>query len=96
MAVLVVVTVLAVAIAMYFVANWFARPIQMVADAMGQLAKGRMDYRIAETRKDEFGELYVAFDQMAQSLQDRAANAVATTPPGTVAKAEAKPGGKTA
>src|SRR5690606_9434105 len=82
MAVLVLVTVLAVAISMYFVANWFARPIQLVADAMGQLAKGRLDYRIAETRKDEFGELYLAFDQMAQSLQDRAANAVATHPPG--------------
>jgi serine/threonine protein kinase/HAMP domain-containing protein len=85
MAVLVVVTVLAVAIAMYFVANWFAQPIKLVADAMGQLAKGRLDYRIAETRKDEFGELYVAFDQMAQSLQDRAANAVATTPPASAA-----------
>ncbi|MFT3859051.1 MAG: protein kinase [Aquabacterium sp.] len=83
MAILVVVTVLAVAVAMYFVANWFARPIQLVADAMGQLGKGRMDYRIAETRKDEFGELYVAFDQMAQALQDRAANAAATPVPGT-------------
>jgi serine/threonine protein kinase/HAMP domain-containing protein len=83
MAVLVVVTVLAVGIAMYFVANWFAQPIKLVADAMGQLAKGRLDYRIAETRKDEFGELYVAFDQMAQSLQDRASGAAATTPPGT-------------
>ncbi|MGQ0596863.1 protein kinase domain-containing protein [Aquabacterium sp.] len=81
MAVLVVVTVLAVALAMYFVANWFARPIKLVADSMEQIAKGRFDHRIAEHRKDEFGELYVSFDQMAQALQDRAAGAAATTMP---------------
>ncbi len=81
MIVLVVVTVLAVALAMYVLANWFARPIQLVADAMGQVAKGRFDHRIHEHRKDEFGELYLAFDQMAQALQDRASGAAATTPP---------------
>jgi len=81
MAVLVVVTVLAVAVAMYFVANWFARPIKLVAESMEQIAKGRFDHRIAEHRQDEFGELYVSFDQMAQALQDRAAGAAATTLP---------------
>ncbi|HEX5355991.1 MAG TPA: protein kinase [Aquabacterium sp.] len=81
MAVLVLVTVLAVALAMYFVANWFARPIKLVAESMAQIAKGRFDHRIHEHRKDEFGELYVAFDQMAQALQDRASGAGATTPP---------------
>lgn len=48
---------------------------------MEQIAKGRFDHRIAEHRKDEFGELYVSFDQMAQALQDRAAGAAATTMP---------------
>lgn len=81
MAVLVLVTVLAVALAMYFVANWFARPIKLVAESMEQIAKGRFDHRIAEHRKDEFGELYVSFDQMAQALQDRAAGAAAATMP---------------
>lgn len=70
MAVLVVVTVLAVAIAMYFVANWFARPIKLVSESMGEIAKGRFDHRIAEQRKDEFGLLFAAFDRMAQALQD--------------------------
>lgn len=70
MAVLVVVTVLAVAIAMYFVANWFAQPIKLVNEAMGEIAKGRFDHRIAEQRKDEFGLLFAAFDRMAQALQD--------------------------
>ncbi|WKB53435.1 protein kinase domain-containing protein [Eleftheria terrae] len=71
MVVLVVVTVLAVAIAMYFVANWFAQPIKLLTESMGEIARGRFDHRIREQRKDEFGQLYVAFDQMAQALQDR-------------------------
>ncbi len=75
MAVLVLVTVLAVAVAMYFVANWFAQPIKLVGESMGEIAKGRFDHRIDEKRKDEFGELYQAFDHMAQALQDRQAGA---------------------
>ena len=76
MAVLVVVTVAAVAIAMYFVANWLAQPIKLVGEALGEIAKGRFDHRIDERRKDEFGELYQAFDRMAQALQDRQAGAL--------------------
>ena len=80
MAVLVLVTVLAVAVAMYFVANWFAEPIKLVGDSMGEIAKGRFDHRIDEQRKDEFGELYQAFDRMAQALQDRQAGAAVAAP----------------
>ena len=80
MIVLVVVTVLAVAIAMYFVANWFAQPIKLIGESMGELAKGRFDHRIREQRKDEFGLLYAAFDQMAQALQDRQSGANIPTP----------------
>ena len=72
MGVLALVTVLAVAIAMYFVANWFARPIKLLGEAMGEVAQGRFDFRIREQRKDEFGLLYAAFDQMAKALQDGA------------------------
>jgi serine/threonine-protein kinase len=84
MAALVVVTVLAVAVAMYFVANWFARPIKLVLESMGEIAKGRFDHRIREQRKDEFGELYMAFDHMAQALQDRQAGANVPTPTPTL------------
>jgi serine/threonine-protein kinase len=84
MAVLVVVTVVAVAIAMFFVANWFAQPIKLVGESMGEIAKGRFDHRIREQRKDEFGQLYSAFDHMAQALQDRQAGANIPTPPPTV------------
>ena len=85
MVVLAVVTVLAVAIAMYFVANWFAKPIRLVADSMAEIGKGRFDHRINEQRKDEFGELYVAFDAMAQALQDRHAAGIDTPLPPTLA-----------
>jgi eukaryotic-like serine/threonine-protein kinase len=80
MVVLVVVTVAAVAVAMFFVANWFAQPIKLVGESMGEIAKGRFDHRIREQRKDEFGELYAAFDRMAQALQDRQAGAAIATP----------------
>lgn len=71
MVALVVVTVLAVAVAMYFVVNWFAQPIKLLGESMQEIAKGRFDHRIAEQRKDEFGLLYLQFDQMAQALADQ-------------------------
>ena len=73
MVALVLVTVLAVAVAMYFVVNWFAQPIKLLGESMQEIAKGRFDHRIAEQRKDEFGLLYMGFDQMAQALADRQA-----------------------
>ena len=63
---------------MYFVANWFAQPIKLLGESMAEIAKGRFDHRIREQRKDEFGLLYTAFDQMAQALNDREAGAGAT------------------
>ncbi len=71
MTILAVVTVLAVAVAMYFVANWFAKPIKLVGESMAEIAKGRFDHRINEHRKDEFGQLYAAFDLMAAALNER-------------------------
>jgi eukaryotic-like serine/threonine-protein kinase len=71
MTILAVVTVLAVAVAMYFVANWFAKPIKLVGESMAEIAKGRFDHRINEQRKDEFGQLYAAFDAMAAALNER-------------------------
>ena len=83
MVALVIITVLAVAIAMYFVANWFAQPIKLVGESMAEIAKGRFDHRIGENRKDEFGRLYAAFDQMAQALQD-AQNSGGVPQPATI------------
>lgn len=79
MVVLAAVTVLAVAVAMYFVADWFARPIRTLRDAMAEIAQGRYDVRIAQERRDEYGELFAGFDAMAQALQRRADSAAAPT-----------------
>jgi serine/threonine-protein kinase len=83
MGALVLVTVLAVAVAMYFVADWFAKPIKLLRESMGEIAKGRFDHRIREQRRDEFGQLYSAFDQMAQALEDRRSGAGPVTPAGS-------------
>jgi nitrogen fixation/metabolism regulation signal transduction histidine kinase len=78
------VTVLAVAIAMYVVGNWFSRPIKLMNEALGEIARGRYAFRIREQRKDEFGLLYAAFDQMAQALQDRQALTAGQSKPETI------------
>ena len=71
MTVLLLITVAAVALAMYFLADWLAKPIRLVGESMREIAKGNFTHRIAENRKDEFGLLFADFDAMAQSLQDR-------------------------
>ena len=58
---------------------------------MAEIAKGRFDHRIREQRKDEFGELYMAFDRMAQALQDRQAGANLPTPAPTLHPRAAPP-----
>jgi serine/threonine-protein kinase len=98
---LVLVTIAAVAVAMYFVATWFARPIKLLEESMGELAKGRLDHRIAEARKDEFGLAYQAFDRMAAALQARYAPDETAAQPGSATAAmapasSAKPGRKEA
>jgi HAMP domain-containing protein len=81
LATLVLVTVLAVAVAMYFVADWFARPVKLVIEAMAEIGRGHFEHRIAEPRKDEFGLLFAAFDRMAHALQEaRGSGASPPTP----------------
>jgi serine/threonine-protein kinase len=84
MAVLALVTVFAVAIAMYFVADWFAKPIKLVEESMAEIAKGRFGHRIGEKRNDEFGMLYSAFDHMAQALQRRESGGSSAGMPSTL------------
>lgn len=71
MTLLAVITVVAVVLATYLLANRYSKPIRLLKDSMAELGEGRLDYRIAEQRKDEFGELYEAFDAMAATLQKR-------------------------
>lgn len=68
---LVLVTVAAVVVTTYVLTRRYSKPISLLHDSMGEIGKGNYDYRIAEHRNDEFGDLYVNFDNMAQSLQNR-------------------------
>jgi serine/threonine-protein kinase len=93
MAVLLLVTVAAVAIAMYFLGDWLAKPIRLVGESMREVTKGNFTHRIAEQRKDEFGLLFADFDAMAQSLEEREAGRASRpaearegTPPSTSAQ----------
>ena len=47
MVVLLVVTVLAVVVATYFLAASYSKPIRLLRDSMGEIGKGRVGYRIA-------------------------------------------------
>jgi serine/threonine protein kinase/HAMP domain-containing protein len=69
LALLVVTTVVAVVIATYLIADRYSKPIKLLTDSMAEIGNGHYDYRIAEQRQDEFGELYRAFDNMAQAIQ---------------------------
>ncbi|MCC6198569.1 MAG: protein kinase [Burkholderiales bacterium] len=71
LAILTVITVAAVAGGTYFLAQRLAVPVRVLKNSLSELANGRLDYRIAETRKDEFGELYAEFDKTAAALEKR-------------------------
>jgi serine/threonine-protein kinase len=71
MSILVLVTVLAVAIAMYYVTNWFTGPVKMLRRSMRELEQGKFDHRITEERKDEYGLLYRGFNNLADAMQRR-------------------------
>jgi serine/threonine-protein kinase len=68
---LILVTSAAVAAGSYLLASRLDHPLQVLRNSLGELAKGRYDYRIAEQRTDEFGEVYAAFDAAASALQKR-------------------------
>ena len=70
-AILTVVTVAAVAGGTYLLAQRLAVPIRVLRNSLQELANGRYDYRIADTRKDEFGELFAEFDRTAAALEQR-------------------------
>jgi tRNA A-37 threonylcarbamoyl transferase component Bud32/HAMP domain-containing protein len=69
--ILIVVTSAAVAIGSYLLAQRLSEPLRVLRNSLAELAKGRYDYRISDTRRDEFGELYTTFDQTADALQRR-------------------------
>jgi tRNA A-37 threonylcarbamoyl transferase component Bud32/HAMP domain-containing protein len=79
LAILTLVTSAAVAGGTYLLAQRLGTPIRVLRNSLKELAGGRYDYRIADKRNDEFGELYLDFDQTAEALEKRhEANAAAS------------------
>ena len=71
LAILTLVTVAAVAVGTFLLARRLSAPIRVLKISLDELAHGRYDVRIGEARKDEFGELYAAFDKTAAALETR-------------------------
>lgn len=71
LAVLTIVTTAAVALGSYLLARRLSGAIRVLKNSLEELGHGRYDYRIAETRKDEFGELFSTFDAAATALEKR-------------------------
>lgn len=69
--VLIVVTSAAVAVGSFLLAQRLAGPMRVLRNSLAEIAKGRYDYRIADSRQDEFGEIYSQFDATAAALQAR-------------------------
>lgn len=73
---LLVLAVLAVGSLSFLFGRYIARPLRTIRLALEDFAAGDLDRRISETRKDEFGALFTAFNSAAEnhrirSLQDR-------------------------
>lgn len=68
---LVLITSAAVGVGSYVLAKRFSRPLKLLRDSLVEIGKGRYDCRISEGRKDEFAEVFAAFDETASALQKR-------------------------
>jgi serine/threonine-protein kinase len=71
LAILTAVTTAAVALGSYLLARRMSGALRVLDNSLRELGRGRYDYRINETRKDEFGELYTTFDATATALEAR-------------------------
>jgi len=49
------------------------RPLRRLRRALAEAAAGRRDFRISHRRKDEFGAMFDAFNELAESLDSQAA-----------------------
>jgi HAMP domain-containing protein len=86
---LLVTTAATVGLATYLLVERYSKPLQLLRESLDEIAMGRMGYRIREQRDDEFGEVFRAFDAMAERL-DRDAQARPAAAPGTPAPDAAK------
>jgi len=91
--ILTLVTSAAVALGTYLLARRLTGPMRVLRNSLAEIAAGRYDYRIADPRSDELGQLYREFDATAAALQARhdpaAARPAASHPPARHAGAQA-------
>ena len=91
--ILTLVTSAAVALGTYLLARRLTGPMRVLRNSLAEIAAGRYDYRIADPRSDELGQLYREFDATAAALQARhepaAARPGAHRPPAQHAGAQA-------
>jgi serine/threonine-protein kinase len=88
--ILTLVTSAAVAGGTYLLARRLSGPIRVLRNSLDELAHGRYDYRIADVRTDELGELYAAFDRTAAALEARHDTVAPPSPPPPEARHDAK------
>lgn len=76
MLLLMVVTVAAASVVAYVFAGAISNPIKTLRKSFEEIKKGNLGYRIAQIRKDEFGELFESFDEMADTIQKSSENTI--------------------
>jgi serine/threonine-protein kinase len=66
-----ILTVLSAVGMLYVFGGLLGRPMRLLSNAMRDFGQGDLDRRIAETRNDEFGQLFTAYNHMAEGTQAR-------------------------
>jgi serine/threonine protein kinase len=66
-----ILTVLSAVGMLYVFGGLLGRPMRLLSNAMRDFGHGDLDRRIAETRNDEFGQLFSAYNHMAEGTQAR-------------------------
>jgi len=68
---LALITISSVAVVMFVFGGLIARPFKVINQSLLSFSQGDFDTRISLTRKDEIGELYNSFNNMAAAIQDQ-------------------------
>ncbi|MDH5729434.1 MAG: HAMP domain-containing protein, partial [Gammaproteobacteria bacterium] len=67
--ILLITTIIAVVVVVYILGKLTATPLATLLKGINEISHGHFSYRIAVERKDEFGQVFNKFDNMAEALQ---------------------------
>jgi tRNA A-37 threonylcarbamoyl transferase component Bud32/HAMP domain-containing protein len=81
LATLTLITSAAVAGGTFLLAQRLSGPIRVLRNSLSEIAAGHYDYRIADKRNDEIGQVFADFDRAAAALEERHERAVAAPTP---------------